>query len=76
MAFAAHIDTPKRRGGRHTLLVDDHLADMPATEAVDARTLLGSRQSDAQIAEAFTAEGYPVSTGAVRAWRIRNVDTA
>ena len=71
MAFAEHLTATKRTGGT-LLLVDAHLAAMPDDEATDARKLLASDLSDAQVSEAFHAESYAVSAAAVGTWRRRN----
>jgi len=60
--------TQKRKGGiRH--LVDDYLDEMTPDEAEGARRWLTSQGSAADIAAKFTAEGYPLSGGAVSNWR-------
>lgn len=71
MSFEDHIAAPAVRAGRGRL-VDQHLANMPADEAEAARRLLATHHANAFCADAFTAEGYPVSQGAIRLWRKAN----
>lgn len=68
MAFADHLTASRRTGGT-PLLIAEHLAKMPPDEATAARQLLAADLSARQVAEAFNAEGYPVSESAVTNWR-------
>lgn len=71
MPFTDEPPTQKRKGGVR-LLVDEHLAQMTAEDAEGARRWLASPASSREIAAKFTAEGFPISKGAVDNWRESN----
>ncbi len=71
MPFEEDPPTQKRRGGS-TFVLDDYLGGMDEATAKGARRWLFSHGSHREIAEKFTAEGFPVSQGAVQGWRAKN----
>lgn len=71
MPFTDPPPTRKRKGGTQHL-IEEHLAAMTPEDAEGARRWLASRGSHQDIADKFTAEGYPVSGGAVGNWRRKN----
>ena len=70
MGFADHQAPEPSRGGRGSVL-EQHLAAMPETEADAARALLDGNGTNAWVAGVFCDEGYPVSEGSVRKWRVK-----
>lgn len=74
MAFADHLtqERDRRKSGQPSLVAEALLA-MPTAEADAARILLANRTlPNAEVAEVFTGEGFPMGEGAVRNWRIAN----
>ena len=67
--FTQPPPTQLRRGGRRTLLVDEHLAAMADDDRAGALAWLLSAASDRHVAEKFTDEGYVSSQQAVHNWR-------
>ena len=68
MPFTDPPPTKKRKGGVG-FLIDEYLEAMSPDDAEGARRWLASAASARDIAKKFTAEGYPVSDGAVANWR-------
>ncbi len=71
MPFTDDPPVAKRTGGT-TPLVDQYLANFDKPTRAGALRWLYSTGSAADVAAKFTAEGFPLSEGAVRNWRIKN----
>ena len=69
MAFSDPPPTSKNRGGAG-LLLDEVLAGLKPKDRAGAEAWLRSPHASLQaVADKFTAEGFPVSSNAVRNWR-------
>lgn len=72
LSLADAVRQAEERGGRR-LVVDVILDELDETDAVTLRDLLSSHVVPKRIADALSTIGHPVSEGAIRTWRSRNV---